>query len=127
MDCILCNGPISEARLKARPHAALCIDCASQNDVPLIRRYDDHTAQGDVSETYYIHNPAIVAEVERLRNFNPYEVVEEPVEGEEPEVGHVDFRPVDTPPHQLTPIPTLYYTNSASGARRKPNSKNPEN
>ena len=29
-ECVRCGGPIAPARLEARPEAALCIDCARQ-------------------------------------------------------------------------------------------------
>ncbi|MFN7174962.1 MAG: TraR/DksA family transcriptional regulator [Thermaurantiacus tibetensis] len=30
--CVVCGGPISEARLKALPTAVTCIDCAAGGD-----------------------------------------------------------------------------------------------
>lgn len=107
MDCTLCSNEISAARLKAMPGATLCISCASQNDVPCIRRYDDHTERGDVSETYYTDNPLIDAEVERLRIFNPYVVTRDGYNGP-PTAEHIEYYPEDLPAHQLVLTPRLY-------------------
>jgi hypothetical protein len=56
LNCINCSDEISPARLKAIPSAKLCIECARKNDVPKIRRFDDHS-EDNTSETYFIHNP----------------------------------------------------------------------
>jgi len=68
MTCTMCSEPISTARLRAVPTADKCITCASKNDVPMTRRFDDHV--GDVTvENYYTgkDTPEIVAYKGRLR------------------------------------------------------------
>lgn len=121
-NCTVCGEVISEARLKAIPDAKACVTCAAKNDVPRIKRFDDHTENGEVTETYYTKNHAIEAEVERLRVFNPHFVSkdghyirgagkvvinhQEPADAAE-EIDQYEINPVDTPAHQLTMILTL--------------------
>ena len=122
MDCTVCGDAISEARPTAIPDAKACVTCAAKNDVPRIKRFDDHTESGEVTETYYTKNHSIEAEVERLRVFNPHFVSKdghyirgagkvetnhnEPAEASE-EIDQYDINPVDTPAHQLTMVLTM--------------------
>lgn len=121
MNCTLCGEPISEARLKAIPGATMCRDCAAANDVPLIKRFDDHTASGDTAETYYTNNPVFDAEIERLKDFNPsfvsvdghyirdghVEVNHQDAADPLDEVDSIGYCAVDTPAYQLTTIPSM--------------------
>ncbi len=120
--CTVCGEAISEARLRAILDAKTCVTCAAKNDVPRIKRFDDHTENGEATETYYTKNHAIEAEVERLRVFNPYFVSkdghyirgagkveinhQEPSDAAE-EIDQYEISPVDTPAHQLTMTLTL--------------------
>ena len=122
MNCTVCGEAISEARLKAIPDAKTCVTCVAKNDVPRIKRFDDHTENGEVTETYYTKNHAIEAEIERLRVFNPHFVSkdghyirgagkveinrQEPADAAE-EIDQYEINPVDTPAHQLTMFLTL--------------------
>ena len=67
MNCTVCNGPISEVRLKAIPGADKCITCASQNDVSKVRRFDERAGE-DIVEDYYTgpDTPEIIHRRERL-------------------------------------------------------------
>jgi len=121
MDCTVCGETISEARLKAIPNATHCIKCATEFDVPLIKRFDDHTENGDTAETYYTQSTAFDNEIERLKTFNPsfvstdgyymrdghvevnHQDAAEPLE----EIDSIGYRAVDTPAHQLRTIPTM--------------------
>lgn len=69
MNCTVCEEPISEARLRAIPNADRCIVCASKNDVPKIRRFDERAGETTV-ESYYTgpDTPEIREHRERLNN-----------------------------------------------------------
>src|ERR1035441_10362670 len=66
MYCTVCSDLISVARLDAMPGATKCIVCASVNDAPMIRRYDDHS-EVNYTECYFTSNSMIESEIERLR------------------------------------------------------------
>ena len=66
MNCTVCKEEISAARLAAIPDASKCIGCATRYDVPLKRRYDEQTPDGEVISTEFTHNPYIAAHIERF-------------------------------------------------------------
>jgi hypothetical protein len=71
MNCTVCKEPISETRLREIPNADKCIGCASQNDVPKTRRFDEQVGE-DVVENYYTgpDTPEIEYQRERLSNLS---------------------------------------------------------
>src|ERR1039458_615968 len=52
MNCTVCTTEISDARLRAVPSATKCIVCASANDVPMTRRFDETVGEDTVQEYY---------------------------------------------------------------------------
>ena len=72
MLCTVCGNEIQPNRIKAMNYGttdtATCIECATKNDVPRIRRFDDHTAEYTV-ETYFFHNPLIEGAIQRFLSF----------------------------------------------------------
>ena len=69
MNCTVCKEPISEARLIAIRKLGLrdtrCIECARQNDVPKIKRFDERRGEQEIS-TYFTHNPYIEQAIKDL-------------------------------------------------------------
>ena len=108
MHCTVCRDTISDARLEAMPGTTKCIECAAADDVPMIRRFDDHTGVNESTECYFIENSMIESEIERLRITNPfirsrgYEAVEQGDEGYTEDEA-ITFE-AETPFHYMQPV-----------------------
>lgn len=63
-----CNTSIPQARLRAMPSARFCVPCQELlGDVPILRRYDDVGAHGEVHQTYFTDDHAIEKEMRRRK------------------------------------------------------------
>lgn len=70
--CSGCGEPIPAKRLAAVPHAETCVPCLeSSGDVPRIKRYDEHTRDGDVVSTVFTKNKQIEAQMRRVNTMAP--------------------------------------------------------
>lgn len=69
--CTVCSEAIPAARLKAQPRATKCVPCLNAaGDVPLLRRFDEQSAQGTV-ETLFTNDAKLEREILRQRNTVP--------------------------------------------------------
>ena len=73
MNCTVCGRTLTYARLTALAKLGftdgrrdrLCITCASKDDVPLIKRFDERRGEEEV-QTYFVHNPYIEHAIKEL-------------------------------------------------------------
>lgn len=67
--CTECREPIPQKRLAVQPDAEQCVRCLeSMGDVPRIKRYDEHTTDGDVVSTLFTRNKDIEHQISRVNN-----------------------------------------------------------
>jgi hypothetical protein len=73
----LCGQPIPNKRLIARPNARMCVPCQeAAGDIPVIRRFDETTADGNKLETFFSTDvdPRLTRYMHRLNTVTPADI-----------------------------------------------------
>lgn len=70
--CRTCDEPLSPARKRAQPGTSICTKCLLKNgDVPVLRRFDETTYDGDRIETYFYRDSYIEQQLRQTNARGP--------------------------------------------------------